>query len=369
MYRLTLGIALMCSWVACNSDTPENIELQSLRVSAVKQIDTVYSNEFIADIHSKQKIEIRSKVHGFLEGISVDEGQFVTKGQILFRISNKEYAQEVLLAKAALKAARAEKKAANLEINNLRTLRTREIISEAELQKALIHLESAEARLEEAELRLQTAEINQSLTIIKAPFEGVINRIPLKMGSLIDEGTLLTTLSNNAEVYAYFHMPEKDYLSLKTANRVTPKVSLNLLLADNSPHKYAGFLETEDSEFDRSMGNISFRAKFPNPELLLKHGSTGKVQWIVPLKQAWVIPQSACFEIQDKYYVYTIAPDSILKAHPLKVKQRLPHLFVIEPNFKSSDRILLEGIQSVKAGEKIKPIGAVGGDGLNLTQR
>jgi membrane fusion protein (multidrug efflux system) len=197
----------------------------------------------------------------------------------------------------------------------------------------------------------------------------VINRIPLKMGSLIDEGTLLTTLSNNTEVYAYFHMPEKDYLSLKTANRVTPKVSLNLLLADNSPHKYAGFLETEDSEFDRSMGNISFRAKFPNPELLLKHGSTGKVQWIVPLKQAWVIPQSACFEIQDKYYVYTIAPDSTLKAHPLKVKQRLPHLFVIEPNFKLSDRILLEGIQSVKAGEKIKPIGAVGGDGLNLTQR
>jgi membrane fusion protein (multidrug efflux system) len=341
---------------SCANETSKKKELQSLSVSPVKQIDTVFANEFIADIHSIQKIEIRSKVHGFLESILVDEGQSVSKGQVLFKISNKAYSQEVLLAKATLKSVQTQIKAVTLEVDNLKKLYQREVISQAELQKALIQLETIEAQREEAEVRLQSAVINNALTVIKAPFEGVINRIPLKMGSLIDEGTLLTTLSNNTAVYAYFHVSEKDYLALKAIDSKAPKVPLNLILANNTAHKYVGFLETEDSEFDRSMGNISFRAKFPNPDLLLKHGSTGKVQRLVPLKQAWVIPQSACFEIQDKYYVYKVGPDSILKAHAINVKQRLPHLYVVEPNFKANDRILLEGIQSVKGGDKIAPL-------------
>lgn len=356
MYRLTLMIALMSSLVACTNETLENKELQSLQVSRVKQIDTVFANEFIADIHSIQKIEIRSKVHGFLESILIDEGQTVSKGQVLFKISNKAYSQEILLAKATLKSVQAQIKAAILDVDNLKKLYQRDVISQVELQKALIQMETIEAQRDEAQVRLQTAEINNSLTVIKAPFEGVINRIPLKMGSLIDEGTLLTTLSNNKEVYAYFHVSEKDYLSLKAVKANSSRVPLNLILANNTTHKYVGFLETEDSEFDRSMGNISFRAKFPNPDLLLKHGSTGKVQRVTPLKKAWVIPQAACFEIQDKYYVYKVGPDSILKAHAINVKQRLPHLYVVEPNFKAHDWILLEGIQTVKGGDKIAPL-------------
>jgi membrane fusion protein (multidrug efflux system) len=170
---------------------------------------------------------------------------------------------------------------------------------------------------------------------------------------MIDEGSLLTTISNNKEVFAYFNVSEKEYLNIRAQKATIDKNKITLLLANNQPHQYKGAIETIDGEFDKNTGNIAFRAKFANPDILLRHGSSGKVQLINELDKALVIPQKSTFEIQDKYYVFLVDANNTIKAKNILVKQRLPHLFVIENNLSVNEKIVYEGIQNVKEGDQI----------------
>jgi len=240
-----------------------------------------------------------------------------------------------------------------LELQSVKTLADKKIVSKTELEKAEANLDAANAKIEEARANEASVNINLSLAEIKAPFDGTINRIPFKTGSLIDEGTLLTTLSNNKEVYAYFNVSEKEYLGYTTQKENGEKGSITLLLANGEPHKYKGTVETIEGEFDKNTGNIAFRAKFPNPDLLLKHGSSGKVQLTNDLKNALLIPQKATFEIQDKFYVFVVNANNVVKQRNIVIRQRLPHLYVIESGLSANDKIIYEGIQNVKEGDKI----------------
>jgi len=198
------------------------------------------------------------------------------------------------------------------------------------------------------------AALYVSYTKITAPFDGIIDRLKFKAGSLIDEGTLLTTLSNNNQVYAYFNVSEKEYLDYKTQASNKEKRVASLLLANNQLLKYKGVIETIEGEFDNNTGTIAFRAKFPNPENLLKHGETGKVQLLVNIKNALIIPQKATYEIQDKIYVYVVDKNNVVSSRNIFIQQKLPNIYVIGSGLKEDDTILLEGIQSVKEAEKIE---------------
>ncbi len=229
---------------------------------------------------------------------------------------------------------------------NTKTLSDKNIVSKTEL-------EIAEAKLDEAKADLALAQVHVSLTEIKAPFDGTIDRIHFKLGSLIDEGTLLTTLSDNKSVYAYFNVSETEYLNFKTRSNANEKTIVTLLLANNQPHKYKGVVETIESEFDNTTGNISFRAKFPNPDMLLKHGETGKVQMTIPITNGLIIPQKATYELQDKIYVYVVDKNNVVKSRSITIKNVLPDLYVVD-GLSENDKILLEGVQIAKDDDKIE---------------
>jgi membrane fusion protein (multidrug efflux system) len=233
-----------------------------------------------------------------------------------------------------------------VEYTNTKTLAYKNIVSKAELAMAQAKLDIEKAELYKAELEL-------SFTKIKAPFDGTIDRIKFKKGSLIDEGGLLTTLSNNRDVYAYFNVSEVEYLDFKN-KKSDENQRVSLLLANGEEHKYNGKIETIESEFDNETGNLSFRAKFPNPEFLLKHGETGKVRLTIPLKNAIIIPQKCTYELQDKIYVYVVDKDNKLKSKNIVVKQKLSNLYVIESGLNEADKILLDGLQSAKEDQKIE---------------
>ena len=342
----------MC-FAACTSTKENKTEAGKFPVTSPLVVDTTYTSEYVAEIQSLQHIEIHAKIKGYIEKIYVDEGKPVKAGQILFSISNKEFKQELLKAKAMLKTAIAEAKTAELELQNVKTLSDKNIVSKTELEKAEANFDAANARIDEAKANEAGANINLSLAEIKAPFDGTINRIPFKTGSLIDEGTLLTTLSNNTEVFAYFNVSEKEYLNFAKQKANENKNNITLLLANGQAHKYKGSVETIEGEFDKNTGNIAFRAKFPNPDLLLKHGSSGKVQLTNDLKNALIIPQKASFEIQDKVYVFVVDANNVVKQRNIVIKQHLPHLYVLESGLSASDKIIYEGIQTVKEGDKI----------------
>jgi membrane fusion protein (multidrug efflux system) len=335
-----ISLYAFVSLPACKSKKEEKSETGKYAVTSPLVMDTSITKEYVAQIQSLQNVEIRTQVKGYLEAINVDEGQYVKAGQVLFNIMPKEY-------EAEMEKAKAEAKSAELEWQNTKTLAEKNIVSTTE--QAI-----AQAKLDKAKAELAQAELFVSFTKIKAPFDGSIDRIRFKKGSLADEGTLLTTLSNNREVYAYFNVSEVEYLNYK-ARKATDKQNATLFLANGQEHEYKGTIETIESEFDNATGNIAFRAKFPNPQLLLKHGETGKVQLVVPLKDALIIPQKATFEIQDKIYVYVVGSDNKIRATNILINQKLPNLYIIESGLSPTDKILLEGVQTVKDDDKIEP--------------
>lgn len=323
---------------SCTQKKEEEIPA-NYSVTSPLVLDTATTKEYVAQIQSLQNVEIHAQVKGYLEKILVDEGQHVQAGQVLFNIMPKEYEAEMQKAKA-------EVTTLELELQNVKTLVDKNIVSKTELA-------IAQSKLDEANAELSLAQLHFSFTEIKAPFEGTIDRIRFKTGSLIDEGTLLTSISNNKEVYAYFNVSENEYLDYKARAGNENSNTVTLLLANNQEHKHTGVIETIESEFDNNTGNISFRAKFPNPELLLKHGETGKVRMRIPITNAMIIPQKATFEIQDKIYVYVVDENNVVKARNISVKQKLSNLYVVGTGLSPKDKFLLDGVQSVKENDKI----------------
>jgi len=267
----------------------------------------------------------------------------------------------LLKVQAAVKSAQAELKYAEIELENTKRLLDKNIMAKPEYDLAAVKVDALKANLEEAQSDEAQANLKLSLTEIKAPFDGIINRIPNKKGSLVEEGTLLTTISNTDEVYAYFHVSEKEYLDFVAENKTQTnkqsgrKEEVALVLANGELYKHKGIIETSESEFDQSTGNIAFRAKFPNTEHLLKHGGNGKIVIKKPVKKALIIPQKTTFEIQDKLYVYVVKPDSVVEQRNIVSNIRLPHLFIVETGLSPDEKIIYEGVQSVKEGDKIIP--------------
>lgn len=353
---LTGTCACLLSLWACSTDTKTEQKTEAkFPVTHPIVVDTAYTKEYVATIQSMQNIEVRARTKGYIEAIFVDEGKPVRAGQVLFRINSQAYRQDLLKAQATLKNATAEAKTLELEIKNTKLLVEQNVVAKSELDIVESKLEALKAKIEEAQSDAAGAQLQLSLTEIKAPFSGIISRIPNKVGSLIDEGTLLTTLSNNQEVFAYFNVSEKEYLDFTTQNEVDKRRNVSLLLANNSLYKYRGVIETIDSEFDRNSGSIAFRAKFPNPELVLKNGASGKIRLTNEIKNALIIPQKAVFEIQEKNCVYVVDAQNAVSVRDVKILQRLPQLYVIESGLSMSDRILYEGIQNVNEGDKIQP--------------
>lgn len=165
----------------------------------------------------------------------------------------------------------------------------------------------------------------------------------------------MTSLSDNSQMFAYFNVSEPEYLDYKTTAKSNVNTKVSLLLANNQPLPYRGVVETIESEFNSETGNIAFRAKFPNPDRLLKHGETGKVEMVVPIHNALVIPQKATYEIQDKIYVFVVGNNNVVKATNITISNRMPDLYVVASGLAENDKFLLEGVQKVKDNDKIVP--------------
>lgn len=354
--RNLLYVGILTGTVACSQkQTEEKITNKVFPVTQAISIDTVQYSNYVSSIQSLKNVEIRTRVKGYIESIHIDEGERVEQGQLLFSISSQEYKEDILKAKAMLKSTIADAKAAELQLENTKMLVSKNIVSKTEQEMAEAKLDALNAKIEEAKSYEASAVLRLSFTQVKAPFGGVIDRIPNKAGSLVDEGTLLTTLSDNRDVFAYFNISEKEYLDFSfNAKDQDEKNEVSLILANNKEHNYKGKIETVEGEFDENTGSIAIRAKFPNPEKILRHGASGKLRIRKALKNVLVIPQKSTFELQDKVYVYVMQQDSTVKMKSFIPKTRIPHLYVVESGLNANDVIVYEGIQDMKEGMKIK---------------
>ena len=333
------GLCTILLYYSCTQKKEEKEEETHYTVTSPITIDTSFTKEYVSQIRSVRNIELRAQEKGFLQNIYVDEGQNVKAGQLLFKIMPKMYEAEVMKAEA-------EVKASEIELQNTQLLADKNVVAKNELAMA-------KAKLEQARASRALAKLHLSFTEIRAPFDGTIDRLPKKLGSLIDEGELLTTLSDNSQMFAYFNVSEPEYLNFQQA-KSSHNQSVSLVLANGETLAGKGTVETIEGEFDSETGNIAFRAKFPNPNKLLRNGETGKVQMVIPLKNALIIPQKATYELQDKIYVFVIDKNGVAKSKEIKIAGELPDIYVVSSGLQQGDKIVLDGVQKVKDDDKIK---------------
>ena len=317
----------------------KKVDVKFLVTNPIKK-DTSITKDYVSQIHSSQHIELRALEKGYLKSISVDEGQHVKKGQAMFQIMPNIY-------QAELQKAKAESKAAEIELKNTKLLADGNVVSQNELAMA-------NANLEKANAEVSLAQIHLGFTKITAPFDGIMDHLEVREGSLLDEGELLTTLSDNSKMWVYFNVPEAEYLDYITSAEKDTKKEVGLLMANNKQFNQSGIVETIEGEFNSETGNIAFRATFPNPDGILRHGETGSVLMTIPFKDVIIIPQKATFQILDKTYVFVVGKDHVVKQKEITIGAELPHLFIVSNGLSENDTILLEGIRMVKNNEEIE---------------
>ena len=248
--------------------------------------DTTLTREFVAQVRAMQHIEVRALEKGYLQHTYVDEGQQVAKGTKMFQILPLIYQAEV-------QKATAEADLSEIEYKNTKLLADKNIVSPNELAVA-------KAKLNRAKAQVSLAAAEKSLTQLRAPFNGMTGRFHVRLGSLVAEGDLLTTLSDNSTMWVYFNVSEVEYLKYKSQPKGSQPTAVKLLMANGEIFDQPGKVETIEADFNSDTGNVAFRAAFPNPNGLLRHGETGKVLMTVPLEKALLIPQKATFDVLDK---------------------------------------------------------------------
>ncbi len=334
-------------------------------------------DEYPASIKGVVNNDVRAKIQGYITQVLVDEGQYVTAGQPLFRLEtnmlteNADAAKSgISAAQANVQAAKAAVNAAQVEVNKLKPLVEKNIISNVQLQTAVANLAKAQAQLsqaiasqQQASANYKSVQANINYSIIKAPISGVIGKLPLKIGSLVGptDATPLTTISDTRSVFAYFSLNEKEYLNFleKSYGATVPEKIKNLpmvelKLANGSIYPEKGRIEVTTGQIDAATGTIQFRVGFPNPAKLLSNGNSGTIRFPKFYDNALVVPESATYEQQGIVYLFKVEKDTA-KNSVIDVQDRVNNMVVIKSGINKGEKIIAAGIGGLKPGSAVIP--------------
>ncbi len=303
--------------------------------------DVNITHQYFCHIHAQRHIKVATPVNGFLEEVEVKPGQAVKEGDLLFKVMPKHY-------HARLDALVADAKIAELELDDARQKSGAKGLSQPELA---VH----EAKL--AKARAQVAAEMEGV-LIKAPFDGLVEKLQHAQGSLVEKGDTLTTLSDHSQLRAYFHVPEARYLEyMADLKKHKEDLQIELVLSNGQKFEHTGTLGAIDAGFNHETGNIGFRADFPNPDGRLRHGQAGQVQMHMLLRDAMVIPQRAMFEILHKKYVFVVDNAHVAHRREIVVSHELDDIFVVASGLAVEDKIVVEGGRKVTAGDRVEDTG------------
>ena len=390
--KMILITLAMLSVLSCKKESqrpPQGPKVVTTIV--VENRNVVGYSVFPASIEGRVNNDVRAKMQGYITQVLVDEGQYVTKGQPLFRLETNSLSQSANAAKAGVgaarssvsaadanvKAAQAAVNAAQVEVNKLRPLVEKNIISSVQLQTAQANLakaqaqvsqaiaarEQASAGVSQAQANFQGVQENINYSVIRAPISGVIGKINFRNGSLVGPGDPMpiTTVSDTSELYAYFSMNEKEYLDfLKNSpgatipEKIKNMPAVELVLANGDVYRQKGTIKAITGQIDQSTGSTQFRVSLPNPDKLLSNGNSGTIRIPVNYEQALVLPETATYEQQGLVYIYKVKQDTA-KSAVITVTDRVNNMVVIKDGAAKGEIVVAEGVGTLKSGMPVKP--------------
>lgn len=366
MIRLFIAATVIGLVASCGGKQEEVSQkmIGTYKVVNLEKTNTTLLAEYPASLEGIMDIDIRPKIDGYIEQILVDEGQEVTKGQVLFRISNPQFSQDMQSLAASVAAAESAVATAELQVTKTKPLVDQGIISSFELKNVELALQARKAELQRAKAQYSNGVTNVGYTTIKSPVNGMVGTIPYRIGSYVNSATAqpLTRVSDISTIYAYFSISEKQQLDIvaeiegKTFQEKIAKIpEVNMVLSNGDLYTHPGKIQTFSGQVNTQTGAFNVRANFPNAEKLLRSGNSATIQIPTYLENVIIIPQKATVELQDKRMAYILDGDKV-KAVPVKVRA-VPggKFFVVDEGLTEKDQLVIEGIGILTEGTVIKP--------------
>jgi len=364
--KLYLYLATMTIWLtACSSNHTETNTgaAASVAITTVNAGDVTIYKDYPANVEGETDVQIRTQVNGILEKIYVDEGAYVTKGQLLFKVNDREYKEQLNNANAELLAAKAAVSNAQLEVSKVKPLVEAKVVAVMQLQTAQANYDMAIAREKQAAARVADAGIKLAYTDIKAPVNGYVGRLNKKAGTLVApaDGDPLTGISAIDMVHVYFSIGEQEFITLKNAlpgATLTEKLKqappVSLQIAGDSIYPQKGKIDMVNGAFEKNSGAITLRASFPNNQGLLRSGNTGKIILSFVQNNVITVPQAATIEIQDKIFVYTVNDSSKAYKKSIIISGKTDNNYLVRDGLRNGDKIVTEGIELLQDGTPVQ---------------
>jgi membrane fusion protein (multidrug efflux system) len=359
-----LGSSLLLA--GCGKKQEEQKQMTpALPVMKVQSSSATVSSEYSVRLEGLADAEIRPQVDGMLQAILVKEGDLVKKGQPLFKIDDSVWREQYNTALAAQHSAEAQAAVAKVNAEKLVPLVENKVVAPVQLTTARAQEQAAKAQAEQAAASARSAAINLGYTVIKAPVDGFIGRIPFRQGNLLtkNQAQALTTLSDVGRLYAVFSISEAGFATfrklypgqtLKQKIEAVPPVKLTL--SDGTLYNHDGKLESISGDFDASTGSIGLRVSFPNEERLLRSGNSGTVSLVSNYNNVILVPQSATVELQDKVMVVLLTSGNKVVKQVITVAGRSKGNYIVSEGLKPGDVIVSAGIEKLQDGMVIKPL-------------
>ena len=357
--------------VACEKDSPQGPppEQPAPQVTVATPLvkDVTDWDEFTGRLYAVESVEVRPRVSGYLQSIHFEEGSLVKAGDLLYVIDPRPYQAILDQAKAELTRAKAALELAENDLTRAEKLYKSRAISEEELDSRGSQKRAAIAALESTLATIKAAELNVEFTHIKSPINGRISRTRITKGNLVTggdfESSLLTTIVSLDPIYVYFtadeqsvlHYTRMDMAGTRKSSRLTPNPVL-LRLADEDDYMHKGKMDFVDNQIDLATGTMRGRAIVENPEYLLVPGMFADVKLLGEGPyEALLIPDSAISVDQTIRFVYVLNENDTVERRQIKPGNTQDGLRIIRSGLNKEDRIIINGIQRVRAGMKVSP--------------
>jgi len=359
-----LSLALVqCKGETASAPPPPLIKVE---VADVIQKDVPIHSEWVGTTDGMVNAVIRAQVTGYLMKRPYTEGAFVKKGDLLFELDSSKFKAAFDQAQGDLAKAQAQFIKTKQDVERDTPLAQQGAISQKELDDSIQYHAAAKGNVAAAKAAVESAKLNLGWTKITAPIDGVVGIAKAQIGDLIDVNSELTSMSTVDPIKVYFPISEQEYLnaSEKVQERYKERekgeeykgAALELILGGEQVYPHRGQFYLVDRQVDVKTGTIRVAATFPNPNNVLRPGQFARVRAVTKTRaKALLVPQRAVTEMQGSYQVAVVTPENKVDIRPIKVGERTGNLWIIDQGLKPGERVVVEGLQKVKAGITVEP--------------
>ncbi|WP_333004093.1 efflux RND transporter periplasmic adaptor subunit [Vibrio coralliilyticus] len=342
---------------AATAPPPPGVEVAQVLIEKVTELD-----EYSGRLESPQTVTVMPRVSGYVDKVHFQEGSVVEAGDVLFSIDNRLFAAEVTRLKAELSSAQTSLNQAIKDYERAQRLSKTKAISQETVDARFADKQRSIASVSALKAALAQAELDLEFTLVRAPIDGKVSNAEITKGNYVTTGqTVLTSLVSTSHMYAYFDVDERSYLKYQQLNNLLPANGeaenvVQMALSNDTGYPHVGYIDFVDNAIDETTGTIRVRAVFDNEKQNLLPGMFAKLRIAGSASyQGVLIDNKAIGTDLNNKYVLVLGDDNVVQYRAISLGEGVNGLRIIASGLNAGDKIVVNGLQRVRANMPVTP--------------